>query len=98
MANSPEVEEPTREYPVASDDTAGSAAPAPIPAPAPVDSGPAAPERVRPSGFARLLIFTFFVFALMVATCLGLRAVHVLPGFSNPFSRRTTDRRQPVLM
>jgi gamma-glutamylcysteine synthetase len=38
------------------------------------------------------------VFALIVAACLGLRAVHVLPSFSNPFAGKTTDRSQPVLL
>ena len=66
------------------------------------EAGPAAPspadEKVKPSGFARLLIFTAFVFALIVAACLGLRAVHLLPTFDNPFSSKTTDRSQPVLL
>ena len=61
-------------------------------------SPPAADERVKPSGFARLLIFTALVFALIVAACLGLRAIHVLPTFDNPFSSKTTDRSQPVLL
>lgn len=72
------------------DDDAGPAAPPAAP--------PAADDKVKPSGFARLLIFTAFVFALMVAACLGLRAVHVLPTFDNPFSSKTTDRSQPVLL
>jgi hypothetical protein len=59
---------------------------------------PVTPERPRGNGFARLLIFTFFVFALLVATCLGLRAVNVLPSFDNPFGDKTTDRSQPVLL
>jgi Protein of unknown function (DUF4230) len=92
MANSPDVEEPTKEYPVP-DEPAGPAAPPPT---APDD--PAAESPSRPSGFARLLIFTAFVFALIVAACLGLRAVHVLPSFSNPFAGKTTDRSQPVLL
>jgi hypothetical protein len=86
MANSPDVDDPTREYPAVPEE-AGPTAP-----PTPTD------EKVRPSGFARLLIFTGVVFALMVAACLGLRAVHVLPSFDNPFSDRTTDRSQPVLL
>ncbi|MEU8815566.1 DUF4230 domain-containing protein [Actinoplanes sp. NPDC048796] len=87
MANSsdvsPGVTEPTREYP-----------------PVPEESTPPAPpeQPSRPSGFARLLIFTGFVFALLVAACLGLRAINVLPSFDNPFSDRTTDRSQPVLL
>ncbi|GAA0438198.1 hypothetical protein Aca07nite_47080 [Actinoplanes capillaceus] len=51
-----------------------------------------------PSGFARLLIFVGVVFALLVASCLGLRAINVLPTFDNPFADRTTDRSQPVLL
>ncbi len=54
--------------------------------------------KAGPSGFAKLLIFTGFVFALIVVACLGLRAVHVLPSFDNPFSSKTTDRSQPVLL
>jgi hypothetical protein len=96
MANSPDVEEPTREYPAVADDGAGPA----VPPPATPSTDPAAPAETpgRPGGFARLLIFTAFVFALMVAACLGLRAIHVLPSFSNPFASRTTDRSQPVLL
>src|SRR3954451_7274214 len=94
MANSPDVEEPTREYPVP-DEAAGPAVPPPT---TPTADDPTADSPSRPSGFARLLIFTAFVFALLVAACLGLRAVHVLPSFSNPFAGRTTDRSQPVLL
>ena len=75
MATSPDVDEPTREFP-----------------PAPEERGP------RPSGFARLLIFVGFVFALIVLACLGLRAVNVLPTFDNPFQDKTVDRSQPVLL
>jgi hypothetical protein len=81
MANSPDVEEPTREYPAVPDGAA-----------------PDTPERPGRSGLARLLIFVVVVFALMAAACLGLRAVNVLPSFDNPFSDRTTDRSQPVLL
>lgn len=73
MATSPDVDEPTREY-------------------------PAVPEERRPSGFARLLIFVGFVFALIVLACFGLRAINVLPSFDNPFEDRTVDRNQPVLL
>jgi len=38
------------------------------------------------------------VFALIVVACLGLRAINVLPSFDNPFSDKTTDRSQPVLL
>jgi len=67
--------------------------------PAVPEDSPATPEQ-KPgrSGFARLLIFTGVVFAVIVAACLGLRAVHLLPSFDNPFSDRTTDRSQPVLL
>ncbi|WP_433828129.1 DUF4230 domain-containing protein [Actinoplanes sp. CA-015351] len=80
MANSPDVDEPTREYPAVPDEDA-----------------PVTPQQ-RKSGFARLLIFTGFVFALMVAGCFGLRAINVLPTFDNPFSDQTVDRSQPVLL
>nr|WP_231953603.1 DUF4230 domain-containing protein [Actinoplanes derwentensis] len=52
----------------------------------------------KPSTFARLLIFVFFIFALMVLSCFGLRAINVLPTFDNPFAAQTTDRSQPVLL
>jgi hypothetical protein len=87
MANSPDVEGPTREYPAVPEDGVAE----------PVTPEPAAPAPGR-SGFARLFIFTGVVFALIVAACLGLRAVHVLPSFDNPFADKTTDRSQPVLL
>jgi hypothetical protein len=79
------VNEPTREYPSVDDD------------PATPDSSTTEPPS-RVGGFARVLIFTGVVFALIVASCLGLRAVHLLPSFDNPFSSKTTDRSQPVLL
>jgi len=87
MAQSPDVEtpgvdEPTREYPSVESD---------VP---PAQDAP--PSRI--GGFARVLIFIGVVFALIVASCFGLRAVHLLPSFDNPFSSRTTDRSQPVLL
>jgi hypothetical protein len=97
MANSPDVEEPTKEYPVP-DEAAGPAALPPASSTSSSTDDTDADSPSRPSGFARLLIFTAFVFALIVAACLGLRAVHVLPSFSNPFASRTTDRSQPVLL
>ena len=92
MANSPEIDEPTREYPAASPET-------PADPPPPPAAEPAAAEPARGiGGFARVLIFTGGVFALIVAACLGLRAVNVLPSFDNPFADKTTDRSQPVLL
>jgi hypothetical protein len=87
MANPPDDQGPTREYPAVPDEAP------PATTPAPATSEP--PAR---SGFARLLIFTGVVFALMVAACLGLRAINVLPSFDNPFADKTTDRSQPVLL
>ncbi len=92
MANSSEVDEPTREYPEVDDQVATR------PAAAPGDPAPAAGRSPGVGGFARVLIFTGVVFALIVAMCLGLRALNVLPGFDNPFSDKTTDRSQPVLL
>jgi Protein of unknown function (DUF4230) len=79
------ADEPTSEYP-------------PVPAIAPEPAPPPAPEPPRVGALARVLIFTGSVFALIVALCLGLRALDVLPSFDNPFSDRTTDRSQPVLL
>jgi hypothetical protein len=89
MANSSEVDEPTKEYPKPTQEFPEVEA---KPGPAAEDPGP------RLGGFARVLIFTGVVFALIVAMCLGLRAVNVLPSFDNPFSDKTTDRSQPVLL
>src|SRR5690349_5716219 len=66
--------------------------------PAVEDPPPPPAPAGRASGLTRLLIFTGVVFALMVASCFGLRALHVLPSFDNPFADRTTDRSQPVLL
>ena len=98
MANSPDVEEPTREYPAVDDGTGSADSPPALPPPPATGSAEPAETPGRIGGFARLLIFTAFVFALMVAACLGLRAIHVLPSFSNPFAGKTTDRSQPVLL
>jgi len=86
MANTPDVDDPTREYPAVPEETPPATTP---------DATPESPGR---SGFARLLIFTGFVFALIVVACLGLRAINVLPSFDNPFADKTTDRSQPVLL
>jgi hypothetical protein len=99
MAKSPDVDEPTKEYPAYE---GGRAEPVASPAPPSVEPGDdragggARPSRI--GGFARVLIFIGAVFALMVALCLGLRAINVLPSFDNPFSDKTTDRSQPVLL
>ena len=81
MAQSPDVDDPTREYPSVPEETSVESADPP-----------------RKSIVARVLIFFGVVFAVIVAACLGLRAINVLPSFSNPFEDRTTDRSQPVLL
>ena len=87
MANS-EVDDPTREYPEV--EPGGEVAGTP----------PETPRETPPgrSGFARVLVFFGVVFAIIVAMCLGLRAINVLPSFDNPFKDKTTDRSQPVLL
>ena len=83
MAQSPDVDEPTREYPAVPDD----------------EQPPAAvPDPPRKSIIARVLIFFGVVFAVIVAACFGLRSLNVLPSFDNPFDKQTTDRSQPVLL
>jgi hypothetical protein len=82
MTNPHHVDEPTREYPEVED--------------SPTTPAEDPPSRVN--GFARVLIFTGVVFAVIVAMCLGLRAINVLPSFDNPFADKTTDRSQPVLL
>jgi hypothetical protein len=100
MAHSPDVDEPTREYPAVPEgpEPAGSAgspeATGPSEAVPPESAGPVP----RAGVLGRVLIFMGVVFALMVALCLGLRALNVLPSFDNPFADRTTDRSQPVLL
>ncbi|GAB1689053.1 DUF4230 domain-containing protein [Krasilnikovia sp. M28-CT-15] len=114
MAERRDIDDPTREYPAyepgraepPGPDQARPTGAGPDPAePGPGVAGPAGsgaawpdPAPVGRSGFAKLLIFTGAVFAVLVAACLGLRAAHVLPSFDNPFSDRTTDRSQPVLL
>ena len=88
MEQSPDEQEPTREYPAVGPPAAEPPAPEPA----------AAEPRPGIGGFARLLIFTGVVFGLIVASCLGLRALNVLPSFDNPFADKQTDRSQPVLL
>lgn len=92
---SPGVDEPTKEYPSYDEGRAVPIAPRRAP------DGEPPPEVARPSRLgaaARVLIFTGVVFGLIVALCFGLRAINVLPTFDNPFTGKTTDRSQPVLL
>ncbi|RZU51704.1 uncharacterized protein DUF4230 [Krasilnikovia cinnamomea] len=113
MAERRDIDDPTKEYPAyepgraepRGPDQARPTGAGPDPAePGPGVAGPTGSGAAWPdppvgrSGLARLLIFTGAVFAVLVAACLGLRAVNVLPSFDNPFSDRTTDRSQPVLL
>ncbi|BFU47325.1 DUF4230 domain-containing protein [Krasilnikovia sp. MM14-A1004] len=111
MAERRDIDDPTKEYPAYEPGRAEPPGPdearpagADPHEPGPGVAGPPGPGGAWPdppvgrSGFARLLVFTGAVFALLVAACLGLRAVHVLPSFDNPFSDKTTDRSQPVLL
>jgi uncharacterized protein DUF4230 len=88
------VEEPTREYPAVLDE----APPEPPPVVDPTVVDPPVADPPRRSIVARVLIFFGVVFAVIVAACFGLRAIHVLPSFDNPFAGKTTDRSQPVLL
>ena len=92
MASSNEIDDPTREYPEVDEQVATR--------PDAAVDDPAPDGEVKPGigGFARVVIFTGVVFALIVGMCLGLRAINVLPSFDNPFSDKTTDRSQPVLL
>ncbi|WP_433300040.1 DUF4230 domain-containing protein [Actinoplanes sp. CA-030573] len=84
MAQSPDVDEPTKEYPSVPDE--------------PVTDSPSDPQPERRSIVARVLIFFGVVFAVIVAACFGLRSLNVLPSFDNPFDKQQTDRSQPVLL
>jgi hypothetical protein len=88
-----DVNEPTKEYPTYAEGRAQPVAGEPSDA----DPPPITPA-ARVGGFARVLIFTAVVFGLILALCFGLRALHVLPTFDNPFADKTTDRSQPVLL
>jgi Protein of unknown function (DUF4230) len=88
-----DVNEPTREYPTYADGRAEPVAGEP-----PVAEPPPVLPPPRVGGFVRVLIFTGVVFGLILAFCFGLRALHVLPTFENPFVDKTTDRSQPVLL
>ena len=77
-----EVEEPTTEFP---------------PAESPEERPEERPEK-RPRAAPRILAFMGVVFVVIVGLCVGLRAIHVLPSFDNPFSDQETDRSQPVLL
>jgi hypothetical protein len=100
MAKPTDVDDPTREYPAYEPGRAEPAEPTEPTDPVPAVEEPAtpAPAAVGRNGFVRLLLFTGVVFALIVAMCLGLRTLNVLPSFDNPFADKTTDRSQPVLL
>jgi len=100
MAKPHDVDEPTKEWPTFEEGRAELVVPPPSPPaaepPAGADAEPAGPSRA--GGLTRVAIFIVVVFALIAASCFGLRALHVLPSFDNPFSDKTTDRSQPVLL
>src|SRR3954470_17134323 len=95
MAEKTGVDDPTKEWPAFEPGQAEPVHPQPE---LPAAESPEAEKPVSRNGFVRLITFTVVVFALIVAACLGLRAVHVLPSFDNPFADKTTDRSQPVLL
>src|SRR3982751_2919077 len=99
MAQSPEIEEPTKEYPAVPDEAPPVVPDPPLATDPPLPPAPPlAADPPRRSIVARVLIFFGVVFAVIVAACFGLRAIHVLPSFDNPFDKQTTDRSQPVLL
>lgn len=95
MAEKTGVDDPTKEWPAFEPGQAEPVHPQPE---LPAAESPEPEKPVSRNGFVRLITFTVVVFALIVAACLGLRAVHVLPSFDNPFADKTTDRSQPVLL
>jgi hypothetical protein len=58
----------------------------------------APPPPAARRGLFRVLAFAGVTFVVIVALCLGLRAINLLPTFDNPFADRETDRSQPVLL
>jgi hypothetical protein len=94
MTRPGDVGEPTREYPSYEP---GRAEPG-VPVAEPVAAPEPAPVAAGRSGAFRGLLWLAGVVAVLVALLVGARAVNILPGFDNPFSDRTTDRSQPVLL
>jgi hypothetical protein len=100
MSRPGDVDDPTREYP---NYAAGRAEPG-AKVPDSVDASekdlpealPVA-QRRRP-GILRGILIAGGVFAALAVLLVAALTIKVLPGFHNPFSDRTTDRSQPVLL
>jgi hypothetical protein len=99
MSRPGDVDDPTREYP-SYEGRAEPVAPTTDPTPDPTSPPAAEPPPVAAGrgGAFRSLLWLGGVVAVIVALLVGARAVNLLPGFDNPFSDRTTDRSQPVLL
>ena len=97
MTRPGDVDDPTREYPSYEPGRAEPGVPVAEPA-GPVAAPEPVPVTTGRSGAFRGLLWLGGVVAVIVALLVGARAVNILPGFDNPFSDRTTDRSQPVLL
>ncbi|HWG98890.1 MAG TPA: DUF4230 domain-containing protein [Pilimelia sp.] len=104
-----QVDEPTREFPLAEPDRPTAA----VPEPGPASGGPdAAPTGARPAGIGpdpaahapgrpggrRAGFVVLGVVALVFALVLGGQLTRVWPRFANPFAAQTADRSQPALL
>lgn len=95
MTRPGDVDEPTREYPTFEP---GRAEPGVPVEPAPAVEGEPVPVQEGRRGVFRGLLWLGGVIAVLVALLVGARAMDILPGFDNPFSDKSTDRSQPVLL
>lgn len=98
MTRPGDVDEPTKEYPSYEPGRAQPGAPVADPTPDPAPEGEPAPVAAGRSGAFRGLLWLGGVVAVLVALLVGARTMDILPGFDNPFSDKTTDRSQPVLL
>ena len=98
MARPGDVDDPTREYPSYEVGRAEPGTPVEERADTPLVPDAPAPVQVGRKSAFRGLLWLGGIVAVLVALLVGARAVNILPGFDNPFSDRTTDRSQPVLL
>jgi Protein of unknown function (DUF4230) len=52
----------------------------------------------EPSRWSRRLLVFLITLAVLIGIFFGLKSLHLLPSFPNPFATKTTDRSGPVLL
>jgi hypothetical protein len=101
MSRTGDVDDPTREYPGYAAGRARPGAntsdPGPDPGPDPAPELRTAPESRRP-GLLRGILLGGAVLAALVTLLVIALTANVFSGFHNPFTDKTTDRSQPVLL